>query len=378
MLSSVGTDAEMFGDGTVAEERAMKRPASETICARRGINMKTRSGRVGAASKPAALFHVVLRGCRPEALVREEGDWRKMADGIDTMLFWCGGRILGLRCEADRVELAIETALVPLGNMLRYVTVPYALHFNRARSREGQVFRPMRVYRLQRAFRTDFILWLHRPLKGGGWTADDAYLDPASMPWVDASAVLEELGRGPGARRQYRALRARGVEEELALAFASPRATLPHIRHRVRPAQALRKRRQRVLLRSVVRFVAEREEVSALELASRSRARRICHARCLVTLVAVRCGVSLAMIGALLGRDGSTLQESVLRLRARDPDGLLSAAEAILAAMGTDESALGEADLHTRAGVREGCSAEDGEAEEAAVPDAPDTSEEDQ
>ena len=333
---------------------------------------------MGAASKPAALFHVVLRGCRPEALVRDEDDWRKMADGIATMLFWCGGRILGLRCEADRLELAIETALVPLGNMLRYVTVPYALHFNRARSRDGRVFRPMQVYRLQRAFRTDFILWLHRPLTRGGWTADEAYRDPASMPWVDAAAVLDELGRGPGARRQYRSLRARGVEEELALAFGSLRATLPHIRHQVRPAPALRKQRQRVLLRSVLRFVVEHQEVSALELVSRSRARRICHARCLMTLVAVRCGVSLAMVGALLGRDGSTLQESVLRLRARDPEGLLSAAEAILAAMGTSETALAGTEQQARPGDKSGGSREDGDAEEPGASDAPDSPEEDQ
>lgn len=337
--------------------------------------MKTRHGRAGAENKPASLFHVVLGGYRAETLVRNADDWRKMVSSIDAMLFWCGGRILACRCEADRVELALQSGQVPLGAMLRYVTVPYALHFNRVRRARGQVFRPLRVYRLQRAFLSEFVLWLHRPVTGVGWTADAAYREPANVPWVDASPVLEELGRGPGARRQYRTLRARGVDEELAVAFSSPRGNMPHVRKRVRPGPMVRKRRQRALLRSVVRLVAQREAVASGELASRSRARRICRARCLVTLVAVRCGVSLAMIAALLDRDGSTLQESVLRLRARDPQGLLSAAEAILAAMGVGEAGRRRAGAPKSTPADHGQEAADLEAADQSSSDDQDSSE---
>ncbi len=295
--------------------------------------MRGRVGRREMHNSPVAVFHVVLRGCRPGPLVESEGDWRKMIEGIESMLFWCGGRVLGCRCEGDRLELAIEPARVSLGRMLRYVTVPFALHVNRASGQSGKVFRPLRVYRLQAAFRTEFVLWLHRPLAGSGWSADGAYREPDSMPWVDPVPVLEELGRGPGAKRQYRVLRARGVDAELALAFASSRDTLAHIHSAVRPAVAEPKRRQRELLRCVVAYVSRRESVAAVELAGRSRVRALCRARCLVTLVAVRCGVSLSMIAMSLGRDGSTLEESVLRMRARDPDGLLVAVDAILAAL---------------------------------------------
>lgn len=308
--------------------------------------MKTRHGRVEAASRPAALFHVVLRGYRTETLVRDEEDRRKMTESIESMLFWCGGRVFGCRCEADRVELLLEPALVPLGGMFRYVTVPYALHFNRVRGQSGQVFRSLRVYRLQRAFLTEFILWLHRPLAGAGWTADAAYLEPRRIPWVDVTPVLEELGRGPGARQQYRALRARGVDEELAAVFDSSRDTFSHAHSAVRPALMMRRSRQRTLVRSVVDYVARHEDIKAADLKGRTRVRRVCRARCLVTLVAVRCGVTLRTIASLLDRDGSTLEESVLRLRAHDPQGLVRAAEEILAVVSAGDGS--QADENTQ------------------------------
>jgi hypothetical protein len=302
--------------------------------------MKARRGRVETVDKAAELFHVTLRGHRAEALVQDEEDRRKMIGSIESMLFWCGGRVYGCRCEADRLDLLLEPVHVSPGGMMRYVTVSYALYLNRARGGRGQVFRPLQVFRLQRAFRTEFVLWLHRPLAGAGWSADAAYLEPQRMPWVDCAAVLEELGRGPGARRQYRALRARGIEEELAAAFGSSRDTLSHVHTAVRPALTMGKRRQRALLRSVIRHVAQQESVQLQELVSRSRVRRLCRARCLVTLAAVRFGVALTTIADALERDGSTLEESVLRERAHDPRRLLSTVEAIVAAMAAEEAEL--------------------------------------
>ncbi len=304
--------------------------------------MKAGWGRAGSVGGSAAVFHVVLRGSRTEALVRNQDDWQKMMQSIESMLFWCGGRVFGCRCAANCLELAIAPANVGLGQMLRYVTVPFALYSNRTGGRSGRVFCPARVYRVQAAFRTEFVLWLHRPLAGAGWSADEAYLQAGSMPWVDPVPVLEELGRGPGARRQYRVLRARGIEPELAAAFGSPRDTLPHIHAAVRPAVAEPKGRQGDLLRRVVTSVSRQESVPEAELAGRSRARPLCRARCLVTLVAVRCGVSLSLIATRLGRDGSTLEEAVLRMRARDREGLRRAVEASIAALHIGASEGGE------------------------------------
>ena len=337
------------GDGVLAREiRALiarRRRRESGRDARKGSNMQSKGDRTPAGERPATLYHAVLRGCRSESLVRGEADWHKMVAGIESMLFWCGGRVLGCRCESDRLELAVEPAHVPLGGMCRYVSVPYALHFNRVRGGRGQVFRPLKLYRLQQAFRTEFVLWLHRPLVAAGWSADAAYLDPRRAPWVDVAPVLDELGRGPGALRQYRTLRARGIDPDLAAAFAAPRDGLSHVHTAIRPALAIRKPRQRTVLRSVVRCVARHESVEPQELAGRSRLRQVCRARCLVTLVGVRCGVPATTIGTLLGRDASTLEESVLRLRARDSQGLSSAAATILAAVGTDE---GESDSELR------------------------------
>lgn len=293
--------------------------------------MTTRRARVSVDHRSPVLLHVILRSCRPGLLVRDEVDWRKMAESIDSMLFWCGGRVFACRCEGDCVELAVEAAQVPIGRMLRYVTVPYALHFNRTRGSAGQVFRRLRTFRVRDAFRTEFVLWLHRPLIGPGWTADSEYQGVSALPWVDSRSVLDQLGRGPGAVREYRLLRARGVESELGQAFASPSGSIPGIREVFRQARALRLRQQEVLLRSVVWFVARHVGLPADRMAERSRGRGVCRARALVTLVAVRCGVSLKSIGELLARDQSTLQGTVLTLRARDPGGLLTAAEAIVA-----------------------------------------------
>lgn len=332
---------QMFGKGRVTGECASDRLRSGMTRAG-GRGMKTRLGRVEAGDKPAELFHVMLRGCRAGALVQDEEDRRKMIASIESMLFWCGGRVYGCRCEADRLDLLLEPVHVSPGGMMRYVTVSYALYLNRARGHRGRVFRPLQVFLLQRAFRTEFVLWLHRPLVGAGWSADAAYLEPQRMRWVDSGSVLEDLGRGPGARRQYRTLRARGIEVELAAAFGSSRDSLSHVHTAVRPAQTMGKRRQRALLRSVIRHVTQHESVGLEELASRSRARRLCRARCLVALAAVRCGVALTTIADALGRDGSTLEEAVLRQRAHDPRGLLSAVEAIVAAMAAEETDLTE------------------------------------
>lgn len=297
------------------------------------------------------LLHVVLCGCRPERLVRDEVDWRKMTEGIDSMLFWCGGRVFACRCEADRVEFAIEAAEVPIGHMLRYVSVPYALHFNRSRGSKGQVFRRLRTFRVRAAFRTEFVLWMHRPLTGPGWTADSAYQGDGVLSWVDTRAVLEQLGRGPGAVREYRLLRARGVERELERAFSSPNGSSPGIREVFCQARVLRKLQQQALLRSVIWFVARYLGVSADRMPDRSRARRVCRARALVGLVAVRCGVSLKAVAELLARDESTLLGTVLSLRARDPRGLLSAAEAILAQVRARRDAQSaEAEAEKRSG----------------------------
>ena len=364
----------MFGKGSVTGERASDLLGNGVTRAG-GRGMKTRRGRVGPVDKPAELFHVMLRGCRAESLVQDEEERRKMIGSIESMLFWCGGRVYGCRCEADRLDLLLEPVHVPPGGMMRYVTVSYALYLNRARGRRGQVFRPLQVFLLQRAFRTEFVLWLHRPLAGAGWSADAAYLEPQRMPWVDSESVLEELGRGPGARRQYRALRARGIEEELAAAFESARDTLSHVHTAVRPARTMRKRRQHALLRSVIRHVAQHESVALEELASRSRARRLCRARCLVALAAVRCGVALTTIADVLGRDGSTLEEAVLRQRAHDPSGLLSAVEAIVAAMAAEEADLIEADGQ-EAGEESGAESASDEVDPDTAPQGKDRSEE--
>ena len=293
--------------------------------------MRARRAQLGSDHRSSALLHVILRGCRSGPLVRDEVDWRKMTESIDSMLFWCGGRVFACRCEADRVEFAIEAAQVPIGRMFRYVTVPYALHFNRSRGSTGPVFKRLRSFRVRDAFRTEFVLWLHRPLNGAGWTGDAAYQEPGRLAWLDSRVVLEQLGRGPGAVREYRLLRARGVESELARAFASPGGAVPGIREVFVQARAVRKRQQLALLRSVIGFVARYCELPAEQMAERSRVRRVCRARALVTLVAVRCGVALKSIGELLARDESSLQGTVLTLRARDPRGLMTAAEAILA-----------------------------------------------
>ena len=70
--------------------------------------MGTRRARLGSDHRSSALLHVILHGCRSGPLVRDEVDWRKMTESIDSILFWCGGRVFACRCEADRVEFAIE------------------------------------------------------------------------------------------------------------------------------------------------------------------------------------------------------------------------------------------------------------------------------
>ena len=295
--------------------------------------MMTKRDQAGREELSGLLLHVILRSCRSGDLVRQAADWQKMIECMDSMLFWCGGRVFACRCEAGRVEFALEVACVPVARMLRYVSVPYSLYLNRADGRRGRVFKPARVYRVRWAFLSELVFWLHRALPGSGWTADAAYTSPGRSSCIDSQPVLSELGSGRNALREYRRLRARGVDEELAQGFASGGRGTPQIHERFGPAEELDRHKQQAILRAVVALVASRESVDLPQMQGRSRARPVCQARAMLTLACVRFGVSLPLIAELLNRHESTLQESVVRLRARDPEGLLSAADAIGAAV---------------------------------------------
>lgn len=293
--------------------------------------MTTRSGRVEAISGTAALVHVLLRAHDDATLVRDENDWRKMVGSLDQMVFWCGGHVLACRCQGGAMELAIEAEDVSPGNMLRYVTVPYALYFNQTRGRSGRVFNPSLTFRVLPGFRSELVLWVHRPLRGLGWTANIAYLEPGGLPWVDTRPVLDELGDGMSARRRYRERRVRGVDRALASSFCTPGAGSPYMvgderwtnRNRLLDCD-----RDKVL-RWLVNWVAHQEGVSATEMHGRSRARRLSKARCLVTLVAVRCAVPMCDVAEILRRNVSTLQESVERMRRREGAAFLADVQTI-------------------------------------------------
>jgi hypothetical protein len=270
---------------------------------------------------------LVLCGRRTDALVKSEVDWRELGLIVARMVFWCGGNIYGCRCEGNGIRFAMQVAHATLGAMAHHISGAFALHLRQTRGMHGAIFKHYSVIPLHdEYFLDDLVLWLHRPASGTRiWTADEAYLKPNSMPWIDTARVLSALSDYAG-RTAYRRRKSEQISPQLVERFT----------RRPRRARGADRRDQRTptvrpSIEAIAQLVAGICNVSYGDMLADTRKRSVSKARVIATVLSTRNGATAAAAARLFNRSRSALIEQVEHYRVTQPE-VFAEAESMLEA----------------------------------------------
>jgi hypothetical protein len=284
------------------------------------------------------LVQLVLRAHHTDELVQTDDDWRALGQITARMLFWCGGAIYACRCEGNEIRFAIQVAQAPLGAMAHHISGAYANRLRQTRGLRGSIFKHYAAIPMQDDFYLDdLVLWLHRPVAHMRiWTADDAYLIPNSLPWIDTSRVLSALSsRSPGPAA-YRRRKSEPISPQVIAIFTrrpkrargadppdDPMAETRTHGHRTQSA--------RPSIEAIARVVAGVCNVSYEDMLTDTRKRAVSRSRVIATVLATRNGATAAAAARLFNRSRSTLIEQVEHYRASQPQ-IFAEAESALEA----------------------------------------------
>lgn len=263
-----------------------------------------------------SVLQLILRGIRPETLVASADDWSSLGMIAERMLFWCGGSILGCRCEGNEMRFALQLAHARVGAIAHHITAAYGRRLRRDRGWRGRVFRSCRIIPLSdEIFLDDLVIWLHRrsesPRRSDKpcYTAEAAYVSPPSLPWINTLPVLRALS----ASASPAAYRVRQGEPVAAGLFerSVPRPTAD--------SQADMPRAPRPTLEFITGVVASLSNLTVEELRSDSRRRTTARAKAIAAVLASRHGITVAAAARYLNRNRSTLIEIAERYRLQEP-----------------------------------------------------------
>jgi hypothetical protein len=286
------------------------------------------------------LVQIVLRAHHTDALMQNDDDWRALGRIAARMLFWRGGAIYACRCEGNEMRFALQVAHAPLGAMAHHISGAYATHLRQSRGLGGSVFKHYIAIPLHdEIFLDDLVLWLHRPAGGTRiWTADDAYLTPNSLPWINTERVLNALSVGAPGPATYRRRKSETISPQVIELFTRrPRRadqsdeTTAGIHA---PDHATLTTRPSV--ETIARLVADYCQVSYDGMLTDTRKRAMSRARVIATVLATRNGATAAAAARLFNRSRSTLIEQVEHYRATQTE-IFAEAESLLEAFLAEE-----------------------------------------
>jgi hypothetical protein len=278
------------------------------------------------------LVHLTLRGRRPQALVRDENDWKALTVIATRMLFWCGGSIHGCRCEGNEIHFAVQVAHASIGAMVRHLSDAYAIHLRRRHEWTRGVFKHYIAVSVDAdLYLDDLVIWLHRPTESVTlpqsharvcWTADAAYLVPNSWAWIDSKPVLDALGRAGAGLMAYRRRKAQPIAPEIVAILtrgSSRRKRSTSAEEYANHPAAKPAAPDRSNIELIARIVAAHSHVAYEDMRSTSRKRAVSKARILAAVLASRNGASVAAVARLFGRSRSTLIEQAEHYRETQP-----------------------------------------------------------
>jgi len=287
------------------------------------------------------LVQLVLRGHHTDALIQTDEDWRTLGLIAARMLFWCGGAIYACRCEGNEMRFALQVVHASLGAMAHHISGAYANHLHRSRGLAGSIFKHYTAIRLhEEIFLDDLVLWLHRsavPVANSPssppsaiaraqiWTADEAYLSPNSLPWINTSRVLNTPRAGAPGPATYRRRKAEAISPHVIELFSRrpQRALRIDLREDFAEgsrAASHRTRTGRPSIETIARLVASICKVSFDDMLADTRKRAVSKARVIATALATRNGATAASVARLFNRSRSTLIEQVEYYRRTQPE----------------------------------------------------------
>jgi hypothetical protein len=286
------------------------------------------------------VVHLLLRGRRPQTLVQTDDDWRALGVCAGRMLFWCGGCILGCRCDGTEVRFALQVAHAPIGKMAQHFSAAYAAHLWNRRRWDGIVFKHYRATPLaDEIFLDDLVIWLHRLVQrssraqdsGPVFTADVAYITPAALPWINTAPVLAALG-GQMPQAAYRQHKTQPIADEILRLLIDP---TPH-RPQATPqgfgdAGAVTSIPRRPSIEMIAEVVAAHCQVAPDDMRSSVRKRAASEAKVIATVLCTRYGLPAAAAARFFNRSRSTLTEQAERYRRTQPQ-IFTAAQNVLEA----------------------------------------------
>ena len=240
---------------------------------------------------PGSITQLILRGRRPQTLVETEEDWLALGAMAERMLFWCGGSILGARCERNEIHFALQLGRASVGAMAHHLSAAYVTRMRRKRGWRGVVFQRSRVIPLANDL-GDLMGWLHRPGEANEpvFTSKAAYLTPPALSWINPLPVLRASAGNAS------------------------------------PAESIR-----FTLGAIVRAVADHCGVALEDMRSGTRKRAVAKAKIIATVLAARNGATVAAAARYFNRNRSTLIEQAERYRLSQPE-IFTKAEIALAA----------------------------------------------
>jgi hypothetical protein len=282
--------------------------------------------------QPVQMVHLILRGRRLDALVRNDDDWQAVSAIARRMLFWCGGSIHGCRCEGSEMRFALQVGRASVGAMACHISGAYASYLRRSRGWTGPVFHHYSAIPVDaELFLDDLVVWLHSPLQCTGtakertslcWTANSAYLSPNSSSWITTERVLAALSPGGAGRSAYLRRLTQPIAPDVVAILtgraARRRQSLPTADD-ARNSSANFRAPRPPNIESIAQFVAGFSRVSYQDMRSTSRRRQLSRAKIVAAVLATRNGASVAAVARLFGRSRSTLIEQAEGYRQTQP-----------------------------------------------------------
>jgi hypothetical protein len=291
---------------------------------------------------PAPLFaetlvQLVLRARHTDALMQTDDDWRALGLIAARMLFWCGGAIYACRCEDNEIRFALRVAHAPLGAMAHHISGAYAIHLRQTLRQGGGIFKHYTVIPLHDEFFLDeLVLWLHRSVSHTRiWTADDAYLTPNSLPWINTDRFSSALSVGAPGTDTYRRRKSDEISPQV-IEFFTRRPQRARRADQSDPSAGVRTADHGTLatrpsIEMIARLAADYCQVSYDGMLTDTRKRAVSKARVIATVLATRNGATAAAAARLFNRSRSTLIEQAEHYRATQPE-IFAEAESMLEA----------------------------------------------
>jgi Bacterial dnaA protein helix-turn-helix len=289
------------------------------------------------------LVQLILRARHADALVQTDDDWRALGRIAARMLFWCGGAIYACRCEGNEIRFALQVAHAPLGAMAHHISGAYAIHLRQTHRQGGGIFKHYTTIPLHdEIYLEDLVLWLHRPVTHTQiWTADDAYLTPNSLPWINTDRVLKSLSVGAPVPATYRRRKSEGISQEAIERFTRRPQRARRVDQPDDPTADILTADYGTLttrpsVGTIARLVADYCQVSYADMSTDTRKRAVSKARAIATVLATRNGSTAASAARLFNRSRSTLIEQAEHYRATQPE-VFAEAESMLQALLDEE-----------------------------------------